>query len=171
MSLLLVQKCLTVFTIRAFDSSSKSSLRHKQRRFDSPFGRLLMLAVPGHQHASLQTHWASAELNEAHRLSLLYHRAFFTSPLPPLVPKQQPLLVYLCVFALWFSSEQHNPSPSGDWLSGLVIQRSTEKTMYTVLSLMDDMFHPENRLDLEIFFSPPTYDYYISLTRLNSNSM
>lgn len=102
--------------------------------------------------ASLQPHWASAELNEAHRLSLLYHRAYFTSPLPLLVPKQQPLLVYLCVFALWFSSEQHNPSPSGDWLSGLVIQRSTEKTMYTVLSVMDYMFHPENRIDLETFF-------------------
>lgn len=34
-----------------------------------------------------------------------------------LVPKQQPLLVYRCVFALWFSSEQHNSQP----LRGLII--------------------------------------------------
>lgn len=51
---------------------------------------------------------------------------YFTSPLPLLVPKQQPLLVYLCVFALWFSSEQYSPRPSGEWLWGLFIQTSTE---------------------------------------------
>lgn len=42
---------------------------------------------------------------------VLYHRVCFTSPLPVRVPKQQPLLVYLCVFALWSSSVR--PSPLG----------------------------------------------------------
>lgn len=59
----------------------------------------------------------------------LFHRAYFTSPLPLRVPRQQPLLVYLCVFALWFSSEQHSPSPSGDWLSGFFIQSSMKQRL------------------------------------------
>lgn len=63
-----------------------------------------------------------------------FHRAYFTSPLPLRVPRQQPLLVYLCVFALWFSSEQHNPSPSGGWLSGLFIQSSMKQRLAFCMS-------------------------------------
>lgn len=58
-------------------------------------------------------------------LFVMYHKAWFTSPLPLRVPKQQPLLVYLCVFASWFSSGQHKPSPSRNCFSGLFIQNNT----------------------------------------------
>lgn len=74
-----------------------------------------MLSVPGAQYASLQnTAPLLTDLNEAH--------LYFTSPLPLLVPKQQPLLVYLGVFALWFLSDQYSPRPQGDYLPGLFIQ-------------------------------------------------
>lgn len=53
------------------------------------------------------------KLNEAHQ-SLSPHSYIFTSSLPALVPKQQPLLVYLCVFALCFSSNATpNPGDTG----------------------------------------------------------
>lgn len=107
--------------------------------------------------------------------SFLYHRAYFTSPLPLLVPKQQPLLVYLCVFffALWFSLEQHNPGPMGDWMSGIFIQSSTEKkNVHISLSLMYVSSCPTNRFKTFtlIFFYFPTYNYYRSLW-FNDNTM
>ncbi len=82
----------------------------------------------------LEAVWTSiqpSELNEAHPLSLSPTTwAFFTSPLFLLVPKQQPLLVYLCIFALWFSSEQHNPRPLRDWLSGHHVHKPTVNVLY-----------------------------------------
>lgn len=68
------------------------------QQFVNPFSCSAVYAL---RALSLQTHRALSELSEAHlSASFFYLRAYFTSPLPVLVPKQQPLLVYLCVFAL-----------------------------------------------------------------------
>lgn len=86
--------------------------------------------------ASLQTHtrpfffWA--EWGPPALPFFFYHRASFTSPLPLLVPKQQSLLVYLCVFALWFSSEQHYsspPHPREEWLSDLLLFKQEKQRL------------------------------------------
>lgn len=95
-----------------------------------------------------------------------YHRADFTSPLSLLVPKQQPLLVYLCVFALWFSSERQNPRPSGDWLSGLFIQSSHENH-----HVQEPTINVSScRLSYYLLILS-TYNYYTSIMWLISNNM
>ena len=125
---MLVQKCLTLFTVHVFDSSSKSSLLSRQKQFENPLSSLFMLVMPGHQHVSLQTCWAFSELNEAHllRLSCTTEPTLQALSLCLFLSNSHSLFTFAFLHC---DSRQNNITrdPSGGSLSGLFIQRKLKQ--------------------------------------------
>lgn len=87
-----------------------------------------------------------------HKLNEAHPSLIFTSPLPPLVPKQQPLLVYLCVFALCFSSNA-TPDPGDDRIVRHLMQSRTKANPHKGQSV------PASHLSSNTFPASYTYGY------------